>query len=588
MKFRKPRFFLPKLALLVIVAAQFFACAKIGSIDGGELDKQPPRLDSLRSTRNFQKNFKSRSIELRFDEWLKLEDQANQIVVSPPLAQRPEIVLKGKSVVFEFNEKENLRPNTTYTINFGKSIKDFTEGNVVENLRFVFSTGEFLDSLKFAGQVVDAQTGLAVDKTVVALFDDFKDSAVLRSLPNYLARSDAAGNFTFENLRAGEFRLVAFEEGVKKLNWDGSKRLAFAEKTIFTDRPAPRDTTKISKLNIADSLKTPARVVLRMSRQQADFRISSRQVDRFGFARVVFSRQPEAPIFPKTELAGVKFLTENLGDSLNIWYDLPADSLAPAWSFLLGSDSVKIKTLSRADFLKNKKLTFADAPQAQVRGGRQRSGGGKPVAGAPVAVAPKSVFLRPAQSLLPAFNQPILSFDTARFWLSADTLTARLLDFSIEKDSASPRKLHFRAGATLEKLLEKRLVLRLLPGAMTDFWGGSNSDTLVLNLNFTPAKQLGGLAVVAQKLVVGESYVLQVVGGSVVEAERKFLAATTSQRFEFQHLPAVEYTLMLVEDRNRNGRWDAGNFFKNQQPEVVRTKKTDPLKAGNWDLEVSF
>ena len=134
------------------------SCARQGAPTGGPKDTTPPRVDSLASTPNYAVRFQEKKIELRFDEWVTLSDVATQVVVSPPLRTKrvPDISLKGKTVVVEIPENDTLRPNTTYTINFGNAIKDLHEGNPAKDLRFVFSTGDFIDSLSVAGIVTDA------------------------------------------------------------------------------------------------------------------------------------------------------------------------------------------------------------------------------------------------------------------------------------------------------------------------------------------------------------------------------------------------------------------------------------------------
>ena len=122
------------------------SCATIASPEGGPKDTTPPRIDTAQSTPSEQVNFVKQPIEIAFQEWIVLEDAANQVLVSPPLEFRPDVRLKRRSVLFSFDEREQLRPNVTYTLNFGNAVKDLTEKNPAENLRFVFATGPQLDS----------------------------------------------------------------------------------------------------------------------------------------------------------------------------------------------------------------------------------------------------------------------------------------------------------------------------------------------------------------------------------------------------------------------------------------------------------
>jgi len=42
----------------------------------------------------------------------------------------------------------------------------------------------------------------------------------------------------------------------------------------------------------------------------------------------------------------------------------------------------------------------------------------------------------------------------------------------------------------------------------------------------------------------------------------------------------------LVEDRNRNSRWDTGSYPSRRQPEPIQTRGLEQLRA-NWDLEAT-
>ena len=98
------RVVLPFSALLYFAAG----CASISPLQGGPKDETPPKVLEEESTPNEQTNASPRRIELVFDEWITLTDVFNQVVVSPPLQYKPEVLLKGRTVIFELDEKEQL------------------------------------------------------------------------------------------------------------------------------------------------------------------------------------------------------------------------------------------------------------------------------------------------------------------------------------------------------------------------------------------------------------------------------------------------------------------------------------------------
>src|SRR5687767_2314198 len=136
--------FFTKCGFFLLLASVFVLsnCASPKPITGGPADKVPPEIIAEASTPNQQVNFQEKEIVLLFNEWVVLKDVYNQLVISPPMPEEPEVKQKGKAVIIEL--PDSLRPATTYTINFGSAITDLNEGNVLENYVFVFSTGPVL------------------------------------------------------------------------------------------------------------------------------------------------------------------------------------------------------------------------------------------------------------------------------------------------------------------------------------------------------------------------------------------------------------------------------------------------------------
>ena len=225
--FKKP-FLKPFLTYTLHLSALFWVgCANIVSPQGGPKDVVPPQIDTLQSTPFGQTNFKGKQITLTFNEWISL-DNPQQILISPPLKRRADISLKNKSVVVRWTD--TLRENTTYSLSFGKAIRDYTEGNVAQNLRFAFSTGSVIDTLRTEGNVADALTGIAVKEVLVQLYDTFQDSVVRKQSPNYFAITDETGHFSIENVKAGTYKIIALKDVNSNYRYDqDGEAIAFAK-----------------------------------------------------------------------------------------------------------------------------------------------------------------------------------------------------------------------------------------------------------------------------------------------------------------------------------------------------------------------
>lgn len=224
-------------ALTLILASVFWLTAPVGCANmippsGGPRDTIPPVL--IKATPpDSSVNFKGDRITLSFNEEVDVKDINTNVILSPNLERFPSITAKGKTVTVKF--LDSLQPHTTYIINFGKSIVDYTEGNAVNNFIYAFSTGTFLDSLEISGRVLLAETG-GVDTTmIVVLHKDLRDSAVNSKTPPYIARLDRNGSFRFHNLPKDTFAIYA----IGGQNIEISKRYQQPASQLFAFKNTP-------------------------------------------------------------------------------------------------------------------------------------------------------------------------------------------------------------------------------------------------------------------------------------------------------------------------------------------------------------
>lgn len=205
-------------------------CANIVPPMGGPRDSLPPRLVHV-NPRDSARNFSSKKIVLEFDEFVQLDNIQENLLVSPVPKINPVVDSKLRTVTVTV--KDTLEPNTTYSIDFGKAIKDINEGNVLKNFTYRFSTGNTLDSLELTGKVVVAETGKADSTLIVMLHTSTDDSAVIKEKPRYVARVDKDGNFTFNNLPSGSFAIFALKDEGGQRRYLSSKQLfAFANERV--------------------------------------------------------------------------------------------------------------------------------------------------------------------------------------------------------------------------------------------------------------------------------------------------------------------------------------------------------------------
>ena len=222
---------------LVEMQALVTGCAQIVAPTGGPRDTLPPKLVSA-TPKMEATHFTGNKITLYFDEYLQIQELQQNLLVSPSPKLNPYIDAKLRSVTIRL--RDTLEPNTTYTIDLGNSIRDINENNIVKNFRYVFSTGNTIDSLSFSGKVQLAETGKVDSTLIVLLYKNLEDSAVSKIKPKYIARLDGAGNFTFHNLAGGPYKLYALKDDDGSRTYNSKAELfAFTGTTLQVDGNTP-------------------------------------------------------------------------------------------------------------------------------------------------------------------------------------------------------------------------------------------------------------------------------------------------------------------------------------------------------------
>ena len=197
---------------------------------------------------------KQKKIQITFDEYIVLDNVNQELIVSPPMVELPEVKLRKKTLIIEFEEE--LKENTTYTFNFGNAIKDLHEGNKLQNFEYVFSTGDILDSLSVKGTLRYAETLKKPEESFsIMLYSDLRDSVPLTEIPMYVGRSDDSGVFSVNNLRPDEYKVFALKDGNNNFLFDlPSEEIAFLDTSLTVNTDFVRQLLGIEAM---DSIAMP-------------------------------------------------------------------------------------------------------------------------------------------------------------------------------------------------------------------------------------------------------------------------------------------------------------------------------------------
>ena len=202
---------------LVISFPFFWSCATVGSLSGGEKDEIPPRFIGSKPERDAT-DFEGKSFQFVFDEYFELEDAENLFLSSPPLEEKPDLKIKGKSLYIKLNSP--LLDSTTYRFNLGNAIADYHEKNKIDDFNFVFSTGSVVDSFQIAGSVYNVFDLEPLENVFVMAYSEYTDSLPYLQKPNYITRIDTSGNFVLPNLPNNTYKLFVLNDLNMNLLYD--------------------------------------------------------------------------------------------------------------------------------------------------------------------------------------------------------------------------------------------------------------------------------------------------------------------------------------------------------------------------------
>ncbi len=520
-----------------VVYLFFYACANVGSPSGGPKDETPPVLDTLGSTQNFQTNFQKQRIILVFDEFVELKDVFNQVVVSPPLAKRPIVTKKKKTIRFDFDKDEILRPEATYTINFGDAVRDYNEGNVVPDLRFVFSTGDFIDSLEVNGKIVDALTGEPSEGVLLMLYDNLSDTVVRTERPFYFAKTREDGQYTIGNIKSDTFKVFALFDSNLNYRYDQeSELIGFPDGNIY--------------LSGDSSLILPT---ISLFHEEPPLKIISKKSSA-GLVKLTFNQIPYDVDFK----LGDDF--ENISyeydlDTVNVWYDWKEEK---DWELFVNMDTVffdtiAVKAANKETFLNKQKLKLA---------GNQKK---------------QTIKFNPTKAILVNLNHPLGSVDTSKIFFYVDSFFTQI----IPKVGFEQRELQLNYRWKEDSIYQ----LQILPGGVTDIYGLSNVDTIRQQYKAAARKDFGNIALTINGLDSLKHYVVQLFFKNNSKLVKEIPIKEVKEfKHNFNTINPGAYYVRIITDHNQNERWDSGNYDKKIQPEPIFTVTLEELRS-NWDVE---
>ncbi len=523
---------------IILLSAMLCQCARIGQPSGGPKDIDAPQL--LQSIpENGQKNFNGKNIELVFDEYIKLKDAKEEIVISPSPGEKTKFIVKKNKLII--TPENDWKENTTYNIAFRDGIQDLNESNPADNLHLAFSTGPTIDSLQISGYVTEAFKEKNPEKITVALYESDTFN-IFNHKPVYFTKTSKSGNFTIQNLKSGTYYIYAFDDKSKNLKIESkTERFGFLVNSIRL--PGSADTLKIELVRVdARPLKLTA---VRNSSTISTIRFN-KPIDSLNLNSSI----PIIYTFADTHSEVTVYKDFEKSDSLkiNVW---ATDSLHQ-----------KIDTAVYVKFTENKKLdTKFKMSEWQTN-------------------------LNPENNLLTAqaySNKLLLSINYDSIYLQLDTTNFQ----SIEPKDISVDTLNKKINLSIKLKIDKKEgklspVLLFGKGAFISI---DNDSTKSEDIKIKIPKEDNTGTVSIEINTKEKNYEVQLLtnDNKVVRSFRDL------SKYIFKYITPAEYRINVIIDSNNNNRWDPGNFYKKTAPEKIilyrnsENKYTFPIRA-NWEV----
>lgn len=593
-----------KLLYLLAVSSCLLAisCARMGNPDGGWYDDTPPYVVNS-SPADRATNVKPKRVSIYFNEFIKLEDAQNKVIISPPQLEMPEIKASGKRVIVDL--KDTLKENTTYSIDFGDAISDFTEGNPMGNYAFTFSTGSVIDTLQVSGYVLNAENLEPIKGIQVGLYDDLSDTAFLKKPMIRISRTDSRGHFVIKGVAPGTYRCYALQDADNNYIYNQKAEMVGFSHDTFEPSWKPdtrQDTIWRDSLHIDNIVRVPythflpddITLLAFTALQDNRYLLKTERTEphKIGF---YFTYGDSVP----PTIRGLNFASDSAfivesslkNDTVYYWLRDTAlvnqDTLRMEVQYMM-TDTTNL-LISKTDTLditpKEPYEKRMKAKQKEIEKWEKEQEKKKKHDEPYDSIMPTeqlNLKINPAGSLSPESivtiesPTPLLRIDTAAIhlytkvdslWYDADyvlkpsahnirsyTLTADWkpeTEYSLEIDSAAIEDIYGLVIGPIKQGMKVK----------------SEDDYSTLTVNLSGIQDT---AIIVQLLTSSESVVMQNKAKNGVA--------------EFYYVNPGKYYLRAFVDSNGNGQWDTGDYYADRQAEAVYYYPEETECKAKWDV----
>lgn len=594
------------LPFCLFVLLLFQSCARVGNPDGGWFDETPPRVIGAEPA-DGATNVNKKKIYINFDEFIKIDNPTENVVVSPPQLEAPEIKGEGKRIAIQL--ADSLRPNTTYTIDFSNAISDNNEGNPLGDYAYTFSTGDHIDTLQVSGYVLGAEDLEPVKGILVGLYNDLSDSAFQKKPMMRVSRTDSRGHFTIKGIAPGKYRVYALQDADGNYRFSQkSEMIAFNSDLIEPSfKPDTRqdtiwtDSLHIASVNVEsythflpDNIclrafieKLTNRYLLKSDRTQANHfslfysygdsvlpKIKGLNFNSDKAFLIEASEHRDTLVYWLCDTALVNQdtlkmqITHNITDTAGVLRE-QVDTLQliakTSYAKRLKDAGKKLRDWQKEQEKKKKKGASYDSimPREELK----------------LAITPSGE-MDPDQNVTIQAEVPLMPVDTAHVHLFSHSEKDSLWyaeRYEFERVDNRTYRLKAEWKPAMEYSLEADSM------AFASIYGdvaGKTKRGLKVRSNDAYASLLMTIEGMQGKHIIAQ--LLDNPGKMVKEVY------TDNGQAEFYYLRAGKYYMRVIVDANNNHRWDTGDYSKGMEPEEVYYDPELIECREKWDMTLAW
>ena len=546
-----------------------FSCAQVKPLTGGEKDTIPPNIIKSIPER-FSTNTNSDYFFFEFDELIDASTLREKLIISPFYNGSFEVKTKKNTITIFFDSL--FEDNTTYIFNFADGVTDVTERNPSLNSKFVFSTGDKIDSSYVSGVIHNPLKNELVEGALVGLYNKEDSLDLFHKKPVYFSLTDEDGRFRIENLKKDEYTIYAFFDENNNLQAEYKKELfGFLEESILIGDSIenlyiPIFNEDLTNLELLRKRERGSVVDLVYNKKIKEYKVSCVENISYGLSdnnllSVYRNKVQKDSVFLKVSVKDVNnYIAEDsfyikFGEEINTNNETKS-------SFKLKSnnadDSIEFKLET------NKPLIKYSIDNVEIK--------------YDTVALPKKFYgyytKKKSNNLIE--GKMFIQVDSASKYIEKIKKDIIADSLGFENDS-----IYKSVSGYYKRLNTSKLSLEIKKGSIITI-DNDSIKTIKEDLRIRGKDYYGGLSGSVVNIENNKNIIVELVNEKFTQIINNKMKGYS---FDFQNIPPGKYYLRVIEDKNNNYEWDYYSIKKKIDSERITYYPELIEVLSNWTIE---